>query len=81
MKYSFFLITLCLLSACKSTTESDRPALVDQVTIYRDQWGIPHVHGETDAATSFGLAYAYAEDYFPRIEENAIEMLGRQCEV
>lgn len=33
-----------------------------QATIERDRWGVPHVHGKTDADAAFGLAYAQAED-------------------
>jgi penicillin amidase/acyl-homoserine-lactone acylase len=38
------------------------------VTIHRDALGVPHVHGRTDAATAFGLAWAHAEDDYPTIE-------------
>ncbi len=40
------------------------------VTITRDDWGIAHVHGKTDADAVFGMIYAQAEDDFPRIEAN-----------
>jgi len=30
------------------------------VTIIRDDWGIPHVYGKTDADAVFGLMYAQA---------------------
>src|SRR3954468_7279336 len=52
-----------------------------QVTIIRDNWGIPHVYGKTDADAVFGLMYAQCEDDFPRIEMNFIEKLGRLAEV
>src|SRR5262249_41850616 len=52
-----------------------------EVTIYRDQWGVPHVFGKTDASTMFGFAYAQAEDNFPRLEENFILALGRASEI
>jgi penicillin amidase len=55
--------------------------LADRVTIYRDRFGIPHVFGETDAATMFGFAYAQAEDAFWRLEDNYIRSLGRLAEV
>jgi len=55
--------------------------LASRVTIYRDSYGIPHVFGETDAATMFGFAYAQAEDNFWRIEDNYIRSLGRRAEV
>ena len=40
------------------------------VTITRDDWGIAHVHGKTDADAVFGMAYAQAEDDFNRVETN-----------
>ena len=58
-----------------------RDDLASRVTIYRDSFGIPHVFGETDAATTFGFAYAQAEDNFWHIEDNYIRALGRRAEV
>lgn len=52
-----------------------------RVTIYRDQWGIPHIYGKTDADAVFGLLYAQCEDDFSRVEMNYIEKLGRMSEV
>jgi acyl-homoserine-lactone acylase len=50
------------------------------VTITRDDWGIPHIHGKTDADAVFGLIYAQAEDDFNRIEMNYLNALGRTAE-
>lgn len=52
-----------------------------QVQIIRDQWGIAHVYGATDADAVFGLLYAQCEDDFKRVEMNYIEKLGRLAEV
>ena len=52
-----------------------------QVKIIRDNWGIPHVYGKTDADAVFGLLYAQCEDDFKRVEMNYIEKLGRMSEV
>lgn len=46
------------------------------VTITRDDWGIAHVHGKTDADAVFGMAYAQAEDDFNRVETNYLNSLG-----
>lgn len=46
------------------------------VTIVRDDWGIAHVHGKTDADAVFGMIYAQAEDDFNRIENNYLLSLG-----
>lgn len=51
------------------------------VTIIRDQWGIPHVYGKTDADAVFGFLYAQAEDDFDRIELNYINAVARLAEV
>ena len=52
-----------------------------QVSIVRDNWGIPHVYGKTDANAVFGLLYAQCEDDFSRVEMNYIEKLGRMAEL
>src|SRR5271167_2143737 len=52
-----------------------------QVTIIRDNWGIPHVYGKSDADAVFGLLYAQCEDDFKRVEMNYIEKLGRLAEI
>jgi acyl-homoserine-lactone acylase len=49
-------------------------------TIVRDDWGIAHVHGKTDADAVFGAIYAQAEDDFNRIETNYLNALGRLAE-
>ena len=51
------------------------------VTIIRDNWGIPHIYGKTDADAVFGLLYAQCQDDFKRVEMNYIEKLGRLAEV
>lgn len=50
------------------------------VTITRDDWGIPHIHGKTDADAVFGLMYAQAEDDFNRVETNYVNSMGRLAE-
>jgi len=50
------------------------------VTIVRDDWGIAHVYGKTDADTVFGAIYAQAEDDFNRVERNYINAMGRLAE-
>ncbi len=50
------------------------------VTISRDDWGIAHVHGKTDADAVFGMAYAQAEDDFNRVETNYLNAMGRLAE-
>ena len=55
-------------------------ARAESVEIIRDEWGIPHIFGKTDADTVFGTLYAQAEDDFNRIEENFLNAMGRLSE-
>jgi acyl-homoserine-lactone acylase len=62
---------------------ADLPRLqaeAQRVTITRDDWGIAHVTGRTDADAVFGAIYAQAEDDFGRIEANYLTALGRTAE-
>ncbi len=52
-----------------------------RVNIIRDNWGIPHIYGKSDADAVFGLLYAQCEDDFKRVEMNYIEKLGRMSEI
>lgn len=51
------------------------------VTIIRDDFGVPHIYGKTDADAVFGLLYAQCEDDFPRVERNYTWAIGRLAEV
>jgi acyl-homoserine-lactone acylase len=50
------------------------------VSITRDDWGIAHIYGKSDADTVFGMIYAQAEDDFNRVETNYINAMGRLAE-
>ena len=50
------------------------------MTIIRDDWGIAHVYGQTDADAVFGMEYAQAEDDLNRVETNYINAMGRLAE-
>jgi penicillin amidase len=67
--------------AKRRSAAQDPAALAQDVTIYRDTYGVPHVFGRTNASTMFGFAYAQAEDNFWRVEQNFIYSLGRRAEV
>ena len=59
----------------------DSDTLARTVKIHRDNWGVAHIHGKTDAAAVFGMAYAQCEDYFWQLEDNCILSVGRYAEV
>ncbi|WP_329073958.1 penicillin acylase family protein [Streptomyces niveus] len=67
-------------AAASSADEARRRGHADRVTITRDDWGVPHVVGESDADAVFGMMYAQAEDDFNRIEQNYLVALGRLAE-
>jgi acyl-homoserine-lactone acylase len=72
---------LCVVAgvgAAKTPAEqSERWQLhAGHVRIVRDNWGIAHVYGQSDADTVFGAMYAQAEDDFDRIERNYLNGLG-----
>ena len=71
---------LFLLTAASPPELARWHAEASRVTITRDDWGIAHVHGKTDADAVFGMIYAQAEDDFPRIEANYLTNLGRTAE-
>src|SRR5262247_2342782 len=79
-----FAITLQLnYSAPTSGQNSDLQQLGQRainVTITRDDWGIAHVYGKTDADAVFGAVYAQAEDDFNRVETNFLNSMGRLAE-
>jgi acyl-homoserine-lactone acylase len=83
------LLLLCAGLASTTSAQSPTPSAADlarwsreaaAVTITRDDWGIPHISGKTDADAVFGLLYAQAEDDFNRVETNYFNALGRAAE-
>src|ERR1700720_4693445 len=83
-KILFVLVVACVPPAVAQQPTSTEVAAwqreAQAVTIVRDDWGIPHIHGKTDADAVFGLMYAQAEDDFNRVETNYINSMGRLAE-
>ena len=81
MKKLFFV--LLLIVGCSSPDSQNITELArwenqaKNVTVIRDNWGIPHIYGKTDADAVFGLLYAQCEDDFNRVEMNYINAMGR----
>lgn len=79
-----FALVGCDMQPSASDREVELKRLTDraqQVSITRDDFGVPHIYGKTDADAVFGLLYAQAEDDFNRIERNYIWAMGRLAEV
>src|SRR5689334_7210892 len=86
MKTVLLLILLSVVTL-KAQYANEREAEVrkwkDQavhVKIIRDNWGIAHIYGKTDADAVFGMLYAQCEDDFKRVERNYISATGRLAE-
>jgi hypothetical protein len=77
MKKLLFLLLFPLqIFAQPSSAEITRwEKQAKQVTIIRDNYGVPHIYGKTDADAVFGLMYAQCEDDFKRVEMNYLEKL------
>lgn len=83
IKLIVITIIFSSLFACadNDTSESERwQQQAQAIKIIRDEWGIPHVYGKTDADAVFGMVYAQAEDDFNRIEINYLNAMGRLAE-
>jgi acyl-homoserine-lactone acylase len=83
MKYLILLLALVLAPLTPQRTNAELDGWRRQaqnVTIVRDDWGIAHVRGKTDADAVFGMIYAQAEDDFNRVETNFINSQGRLAE-
>jgi acyl-homoserine-lactone acylase len=79
----FILLAASSCFAAQSSTKADVARWeqhAKNVTIIRDDWGIAHVYGKTDADAVFGAEYAQAEDDFNRVETNYINAIGRLAE-
>lgn len=78
------ILSLIVLASCspKELTEQERwEKHAENTEIIRDDFGVPHIYGKTDADAVFGLLYAQAEDDFNRVERNYIWAIGRLAEV
>ncbi|GGD52730.1 acylase [Muriicola marianensis] len=87
-KYSVLTVILlltCLVYSCgrvRELSELERwTTHAENTTIIRDNFGVPHIYGKTDADAVFGLLYAQCEDDFNRVEQNYIWATGRLAEV
>jgi acyl-homoserine-lactone acylase len=85
MKRYFVLLALTLATSA-AAQQPTAPELgrwqqqARNVTITRDDWGIPHIAGKSDADAVFGVMYAQAEDDFNRVETNYLNAMGRLAE-
>ncbi|OEJ99542.1 acylase [Roseivirga misakiensis] len=83
MKNLYFLLLVFVIASCQSAGDNEVAKWekqAEQVTIIRDDFGVPHIYGKTDADAVFGMLYAQCEDDFPRVERNYYWAIGRLAE-
>ncbi len=86
MRISLIFI-IVVLFGCTGSEQAVDPEVArweqtaSNITIIRDNFGVPHIYGKTDADAVFGLLYAQCEDDFNRVERNYVWATGRLAEV
>lgn len=69
------MLLLLLLSACRRDLAPTHE--LSAITIYRDAWGVPHIHAPTDQEVAYGLAWAQCEDDFITLQEQMLAIQGK----
>jgi acyl-homoserine-lactone acylase len=70
------LAATCTMARAQSSDAARWRKQAAAIEIIRDNWGIPHIYGKTDADAVFGMIYSQAEDDFFRVERNYLVSLG-----
>ncbi|MDT0620108.1 acylase [Croceitalea vernalis] len=81
---TLFVALLIVIISCKEQAPTEIKVWEEQasnIEIIRDDYGVPHIYGKTDADAVFGLLYAQCEDDFNRVEQNYIWATGRLAEI
>jgi acyl-homoserine lactone acylase PvdQ len=81
-KILFFLLVSSAVCGQKFSTQEilKWKKQASTITVIRDNWGIPHIYGKTDADAVFGMIYTQCEDDFPRVEQNYLTATARRAE-
>jgi len=72
-------VALMIWEPLTASASAADPAVAHDVRIRRDDFGVPHIDGRTDADVAYGLAYAESEDDFATIEELLAAIRGRSA--
>ncbi|MFZ4381242.1 MAG: acylase [Sandarakinorhabdus sp.] len=71
------VVGLASWDALSASPPDADPAIKRNVTITRDEWGVPHINGKTDADVAYGIAIAQSQDDFRNLEETLAAVRGR----
>lgn len=81
MKRAFLIIAILSLAAQPVIlSASTKNAANDEATIYRDEYGIPHVFASTLESAAFAVGYAQAEDRLEELLKNYRRANGTMAE-
>ncbi len=70
-------VGLAVWEPMAATAQVAPPKRAYDVEIARDEFGVPHINGKTDADVAYGLAFAHSEDDFGTIQEVVAMTRGR----
>ena len=81
MNIKLFCITIlsaALSTSCYASNKYQYKTIInpENITIARDEYGVPHIFGKTDAEVAYGLAWANAEDAFHLMQESLYSTTG-----
>src|SRR4051812_19841906 len=71
------ILAAAMATSISSPLDASEHPLAAQVTIHRDEWGVPHIDGPTDESVVFGFGYAQAEDFLWQVEDSFVLATGR----
>jgi acyl-homoserine lactone acylase PvdQ len=71
----------CLLIVLSGARAQPAAPSGDSATLYRDEYGIPHVYARTLEAASYAIGYAQAEDRLEELLKNYRRATGTMAEV
>ncbi|MBK9705490.1 MAG: penicillin acylase family protein [Acidobacteria bacterium] len=74
MSRKFLLLIFALILPVFSSASSTRPA--DKITVYRDEYGVPHIFAPTREAGLYAQGWASAEDRLDEILKNYLRGSG-----
>lgn len=77
MRMTTFLASALLTSVCWTALA----ATTEQVNVYRDGKGVPHVFAETSAGVMYGAGYSQAQDRLAAMELARRAATGRRAEI
>lgn len=74
------LLLVVSLAVALQRGQAADPAKQGEVTIHRDEFGVPHIFGDAESSMAFGMGYAQAEDRLEELLRQYRRCTGTMCE-